>query len=71
MVLGAQFLCHHGIRRQGAKSLALRAVMSLARLWRKQGKQRQARKMWAELYEWFTEGFATVDLQEAKALLDE
>jgi len=58
-------------RRQQAKSLELRAVMSLARLWQQQGKKKQARKMLAEIYGWFTEGFDTADLQEAKALLDE
>jgi predicted ATPase len=57
-------------RRQEAKSLELRAVMSLSRLWQRQGKKKQARKMLAEIYGWFTEGFDTVDLQEAKALLD-
>ncbi|MBI3301447.1 MAG: hypothetical protein HYZ72_05130 [Deltaproteobacteria bacterium] len=58
-------------RRQSAKSLELRAVMSLARLWQSQGKKKQARQMLAEIYGWFTEGFDTVDLQEAKALLEE
>ena len=56
-------------RRQSAKSLELRAVMSLARLWQQQGKQYEARRMLAEIYGWFTEGFDTKDLQEAKALL--
>ncbi len=56
-------------RSQEAKSLELRAVMSLARLWQKQGKQKEARQMLAEVYGWFTEGFETKDLQEAKALL--
>jgi predicted ATPase len=55
--------------RQGAKSLELRAVMSLSRLWQQQGKQAEARQMLAEVYNWFTEGFDTLDLQEAKALL--
>jgi predicted ATPase len=45
--------------------------MSLARLWRQQGKQHEARDMLAEIYGWFTEGFDTKDLQEAKVLLDE
>jgi len=58
-------------RRQSAKSLELRAVMSLSRLWQKQGKKEEAQKMLAEIYNWFTEGFDTKDLQEAKALLDE
>jgi adenylate cyclase len=58
-------------RRQSAKSLELRAAVSLSRLWQQQGKQKQARKLLAEIYGWFTEGFDTADLQEAKALLDE
>jgi len=58
-------------RRQSAKSLELRAVMSLSRLWQKQGRKEEARKMLAEIYYWFTEGFDTKDLQEAKALLEE
>jgi len=58
-------------RRQQAKSLELRAVMSLSRLWQSQGKKEEARKMLAEVYGWFTEGFDTADLQEAKALLAE
>jgi len=45
--------------------------MSLSRLWQKQGKGRKARKLLAEVYDWFTEGFDTVDLQEAKKLLTE
>jgi class 3 adenylate cyclase/predicted ATPase len=57
-------------RWQQAKSLELRATMSLARLWQQQGKQKDARQMLAEIYGWFTEGFDTRDLQEAKALLD-
>jgi predicted ATPase len=57
-------------RKQQAKSLELRVTMSLARLWRQQGKQCEAHSMLAELYGWFTEGFGTKDLQEAKALLD-
>ena len=55
--------------RQQAKSLELRATMSLARLWQQQGKKTEARKLLAEAYGWFTEGFDTKDLQEAKALL--
>lgn len=58
-------------RRQYAKSLELRAVMSLSRLWQKQGKKDEARQILAEIYNWFTEGFDTRDLKEAKALLEE
>ena len=58
-------------RRQQAKSLELRAAMSLSRLWQQQGKQGEAQKLLAEIYGWFTEGFDTPDLQEAKALLEE
>src|SRR5262249_36882788 len=58
-------------RQQSAKSLELRAVMSLARLWQHQGKKDEARQLLAEIYGWFTEGFDTKDLQEAKALLGE
>jgi class 3 adenylate cyclase/predicted ATPase len=58
-------------RRQQAKSLELRAAMSLARLWQQQGKQKEAHQMLAEIYGWFTEGFDTKDLQEAKVLLIE
>jgi predicted ATPase len=58
-------------RRQSAKSLELRAVMSLSRLWQQQGKKEEARQMLAEIYGWFTEGFDTADLKEAKALLEE
>src|SRR5262249_27794392 len=57
-------------RKQQAKSWELRAVMSLARLWQSQGKKDEARRMLAEIYGWFTEGFDTKDLQEAKALLE-
>ncbi len=57
--------------RQQAKSLELRAVMSVSRLWQQQGKKDEARQMLAEIYGWFTEGFDTKDLQEAKALLEE
>jgi len=49
----------------------LRATVSLARLWQQQGKRHEARQMLAELYAWFTEGFDTVDLKEAKGLLEE
>jgi predicted ATPase len=58
-------------RRQHAKSWELRAAMSLARLWRDQGKRRQARELLAPVCGWFTEGFDTRDLKEAKALLEE
>jgi predicted ATPase len=58
-------------RRQEARSLELRAAMSLARLWQQQGKRNAARELLASIYGWFTEGFDTADLQEAKALLAE
>ncbi|MSQ48363.1 MAG: hypothetical protein EXR78_08290 [Deltaproteobacteria bacterium] len=58
-------------RHQQAKSLELRATMSLSRLWQQQGKKQQAHTMLFEIYNWFTEGFDTKDLQEAKALLKE
>jgi predicted ATPase len=58
-------------RQQQAKSLELRASMSLARLWRDQGKVQQARELLAPVYGWFTEGFDTRDLKDAKALLEE
>ena len=58
-------------RQQQAKSWELRAAMSMARLWRDQGKPQQARDLLAPVYGWFTEGFDTLDLKEAKALLDE
>ena len=57
-------------RAQQAKSWELRAAMSLARLWRDQGKRDEARDLLAPVYGWFTEGFDTLDLKEAKALLD-
>lgn len=56
-------------RRQQAKALELRAVMSLSRLWQQQGRREAARQLLAEVYGWFSEGFDTVDLQHAKALL--
>jgi predicted ATPase len=56
-------------RRQQAKSLELRAVMSLSRLWQQQDKKKEAHELLSEIYGWFTEGFETKDLQEAKALL--
>jgi predicted ATPase len=58
-------------RRQSAKSLELRAVMSLARLYQKQGRKEEARRMLEETYGWFTEGFDTADLKEAKEMLDQ
>lgn len=58
-------------RKQSAKSLELRATTSLARLWQSQSKQIEARNMLSEIYNWFTEGFDTKDLKEAKALLEE
>jgi predicted ATPase len=58
-------------RQQDAKFWELRAVTSMARLWRDQGKRDEARDLVAPVYDWFTEGFETLDLQEAKALLDE
>jgi len=58
-------------RRQSAKSLELRAVMSLSRLLQKQAKKEEAQQMLAEIYGWFTEGFDTPDLKDAKALLEE
>ena len=57
-------------RQQRAKSWELRVAMSLARLWRDEGKLQQARELLAPVYGWFTEGFDTRDLKEAKALLD-
>jgi class 3 adenylate cyclase/predicted ATPase len=58
-------------RRQRTRSFELRAAMSMARLWRDQGKRDEARELLAPVYGWFTEGFDTLDLKEAKALLDE
>jgi len=58
-------------RKQQAKSWELRAAMSMARLWRDQGKREEARDLLAPVYGWFTEGFDTLDLKEAKVLLDE
>jgi predicted ATPase len=65
---------HHALdvaRHQQAKSLELRAAMSLARLWQQQGKRDEAHELLAPVYGWFTEGFDTADLQEARALLEE
>jgi predicted ATPase len=58
-------------RQQQARSAELRAATSLARLWRDQGKREEACDLLAPVYGWFTEGFDTLDLKEAKALLDE
>jgi predicted ATPase len=58
-------------REQSAKSLELRAAMSLSRLWQRQGKKDEARQLLAEIYGWFTEGFETADLREARTLLEE
>ena len=57
-------------RNQAAKSWELRAATSLARLWQQQGKNAEARELLAPVYGWFTEGFDTADLKDAKALLD-
>jgi class 3 adenylate cyclase/predicted ATPase len=68
----AAMLFEHALaiaRQQQAKSWELRAAMSMARLWRDQGKAQQARELLAPIYGWFTEGFDTLDLKEAKALL--
>ena len=51
--------------------MELRAAMSLSRLWQKEGKQEKAHELLAEIYGWFTEGFDTADLKEAKVLLEE
>jgi len=59
------------VRAQQAKSLELRAAISMARLWRDQGKRDEACGLLAPVYGWFTEGFDTLDLKQAKALLDE
>jgi predicted ATPase len=58
-------------REQQAKSWELRAAMSLARLWRDRGERAKARELLAGVYDWFGEGFDTLDLQQAKTLLDE
>ena len=58
-------------QQQSAKFWELRAAVSLARLWREQGKRDAARDLLAPVYNWFTEGFDTLDLKEAKALLEE
>ncbi len=58
-------------QRQQARSLELRTAISLARLWQRQGKSPEARSLLTPVYEWFTEGFDTRDLKDAKALLEE
>jgi predicted ATPase len=58
-------------RKQQAKSWELRGAISMARLWRDQGKRDEARELLAPVYGWFTEGFDTLDLKEAKKVLDE
>jgi predicted ATPase len=58
-------------RHQQAKALELRAALSLGRLWQRQEKRAAARQLLAESYSWFTEGFDTADLQEARGLLEE
>ena len=58
-------------QKQQARAFELRAAMSMARLWRSQGRPQQARELLGPVYGWFTEGFDTRDLKEAKALLDE
>jgi predicted ATPase len=70
----AEALFHQSLeiaRRQEAKTFELRAATSLARLWQRQGKRDAARALLAPVYAWFTEGFETRDLREAKALLEE
>jgi predicted ATPase len=59
------------VRAQQAKSWELRTATSMAQLWRDQGKRDKARELLAPIYSWFTEGFSTLDLKYAKALLDE
>jgi predicted ATPase len=56
-------------RRRQTKSLKLRAVMSLSRWWQHQGKRGEARQLLAEIYGWFTEGFRTADMKQARTLL--
>jgi predicted ATPase len=72
-VLSCEGPCIRGdiARKQSAKSYELRATMSLSRLYMKQGKKEEARKMLSDIYGWFTEGFDTLDLIEAKELLEE
>jgi predicted ATPase len=70
----AEACFHHALdiaRNQQAKSFELRAATSLARLWQQQGKSDAAQQVLGDVYGWFTEGFDTADLQDAKALLEE
>src|SRR5262249_16223631 len=70
----AEFAFHHALeiaRSQQAKSFELRAATSLSKLWQQQGKRQEAHDLLAPVYNWFTEGFDTADLKDAKALLDE
>ena len=70
----AECCCQKGLdvaRSQKARSLELRAAMSLSRLWQRQGKMPEARQLLTDIYGWFTEGFDTADLKAAKALLEE
>ena len=73
--LGGRAELGHGAlaiaRQQGTKSWELRAAMSMARLWRNQGRHNEARELLAPVYGWFTEGYDTLDLKQARALLDE
>jgi predicted ATPase len=75
LVIGARCEVREGVnalaQQQQAKSWELRAAMSLARLWRDQGKVKQARELLAPVYGWFTEGLDTRDLKEAKTLLEQ
>src|SRR5262249_46292871 len=69
----AESCCHHALdiaRNQQAKSCELRTATSLARLWQQQGKRQEAHDLLAPVYGWFTEGFDTADLKDAKALLE-
>jgi predicted ATPase len=69
----AETAMHQGIavaRRQNAKSWELRGAMSLARLWAEQGRRSEARDLLAPVYAWFTEGFDTADLKDARTLVD-
>jgi predicted ATPase len=69
----AETCFHHALeiaRNQQAKSFELRATTSLARLWQQQGKRQEAYDLLAPVYHWFTEGFDTADLKDAKALLE-
>ena len=70
----AELLFHQALnvaQAQETRSFELRIATNLAHLWQKQGKQDEARALLAPVYDWFTEGFETLDLKDAKALLDE